>query len=164
MDFTNIAAGSGAINARKDTGKKRHLIALWEAFCIAVDSIWTHKLRSVLTLLGIIIGVASVVTVGGAIEGLGSFVWNRLSSTFGSNTFTVARFLRTNVSYEEFERLYKRNKNIYPEDMRAVEDKCDGCEAVSPLIRVTDEVKRGSHIVYEARVSGVNADMPKIQS
>jgi len=31
--------------------------ALWEAFRIAVDSIWSHKLRSILTLIGIIIGV-----------------------------------------------------------------------------------------------------------
>src|SRR5512138_691282 len=64
---------------------------LWEAFCIATDSIWTHKLRSVLTLVGIIIAIASVVTVGGAIEGMGAFVWKQLSSTFASNTFFVAR-------------------------------------------------------------------------
>jgi putative ABC transport system permease protein len=138
--------------------------AAWEAFCIAVDSIWAHKLRSVLTLLGIIIGVASVVTVGGAIGGVGSYIWGRLSSTFGSNTFIVARIARTNISEEDFEKLIKRNKSLYPEDMRAVEDKCDGCEAISPMIRGTDTVKRGSHIYYDASVSGVNADMPKIQS
>jgi len=137
--------------------------ALWEAFRIAVDSIWTHKLRSVLTLLGIIIGVASVVTVGGAIEGLGSYVSDRVVSTFGSNTFVVARFLRTNISNEDFEEIIKRNKNLYPEDMRAVEEKCDGCEAVSTTLNRTSDVKRGSRTFYDASVTGVNADLPKIQ-
>ena len=164
MDKVNTGLNLRSEKAQKPEGRHRRYAAVWEAFSIAVDSIWTHKLRSVLTLLGIIIGVASVVTVGGAIEGLGSFVWQRLSSTFGSNTFTVARFLRPNVSYEEFEKIYKRNKNLYPADMRAVEEDCDGCEAVSPLIRGTDDIKRGSRVVYDARISGVNADMPKIQA
>jgi len=47
---------------------RRSHAALWEALVIAADSVWSHKLRSFLTLLGIIIGVASVVAVGGAIE------------------------------------------------------------------------------------------------
>ncbi len=162
MNLSKLPSTSST--TREDPPKRQSHTAVWEAFRIAVDSIWTHKLRSVLTLLGIIIGIASVVTVGGAIEGLGAFVWQRLSSTFGSNTFTVARFLRPNVSYEEYERIYKRNKDLYPQDMRAVEEKCDGCEAVSPLIRGSDEVKRGNRVVYDARVSGVNADMPRIQS
>jgi putative ABC transport system permease protein len=148
----------------KKNRKRRSHATLWEAFCIAVDSIWNHRLRSILTLIGIIIGIASVVTVGGAIEGLGSFVSNRLSSVFASNTFTVARFLRTNVSAEDYETLIKRNKNLYPADMRAVEERCKGCEGISPMIRSTDEVKRGSHVISDVRVSGVNADMPNIQS
>lgn len=147
-----------------EKSRRRSFAAIWEAFRIAVDSIWTHKLRSILTLLGIIIGVASVVTVGGAIEGLGSYISDRLSSTFASNTFIVSRIARVNVSAEEFEEIIKRNKNIYPVDMQAVEERCEGCEAISPLIRSTDEVKYGSRIVEDARVSGVNADMPKIQS
>jgi putative ABC transport system permease protein len=145
-------------------GKMHSYTALWEAFCIAIDSIWTHKLRSILTLLGIIIGVASVVTVAGAIGGLSSSISQRLSSAFASNTFLVARFARMNVSAEEWEKLIKRNKNIYPDDMTAVEDKCEGCEAVSPMIRGTDQVKRGSRTFFDASVSGVNADLPRIQT
>ena len=136
---------------------------LWEAFRIAVDSIWTHKLRSVLTLLGIIIGVASVVTVGGAIEGLGYYVSERLVSSFGSNAFIVDRIARVNISYEDYEKLIKKNKRLYPHDMRAVEEICEGCEAISPSMSSSADVKRGSHTFYEASVSGVSADLPKIQ-
>jgi putative ABC transport system permease protein len=143
--------------------KRRSHTALWEAFRIAVDSIWTHKLRSMLTLLGIIIAIASVVTVGGAIEGLGAYVWKQLSSTFASNTFLVARIVRA-TSMEEFERKIKHNKNLHPQDMQAVEAQCEGCEAISPMMRGTDTIKRGSRIFYDANISGISADMPKIQS
>ncbi len=137
--------------------------AVWEAFKIAVDSIWTHKLRSILTLLGVIIGVASVVTVGGAIEGLGYYVKDRLSSTFGSNTFILARVARINLTYEEYEKLIKRNKRLYADDLRAVEEKCDGCEAVTPMLRNRDDVKVGNKTFYDANVQGVSADLPRIQ-
>jgi hypothetical protein len=43
------------------------------SFGLAVDSIRAHKLRSFLTLLGVIIGVGSVILVGAAIDGLGTY-------------------------------------------------------------------------------------------
>ncbi len=138
--------------------------ALLEAFRISLDSIWTHKLRSVLTLLGIVIGIASVVTVGAAIEGLGSFISNRVSNVLGGNAFIVARIARVNMSAEEFEKVIKRNKDLRPEDMKAVEDRCDGCEAISPMYSRTDDAKRGDRTFFDASISGVNPDLLKIQS
>jgi putative ABC transport system permease protein len=158
--FLNIEAST---EKAKNSGKRRSHTALWEAFCIAVDSIWCHRLRSMLTLLGIIIAIASVVTVGGAIEGLGAFAWKQLSSAFASNTFLVARIVRAN-SMEEFEKKIKNNKPIYAEDMRAVEERCNDCEAISPMMQGTDIVKRGNKVTYDVTVSGVSADMPKIQT
>jgi len=145
----------------------RHLqshAALWEAFRIAADSIWNHRLRSALTLLGIVIGVASVVAVGGAIEGLGSFVSDRLVATFGSNTFIVARIARMNISSEEHEELARRNKRIRPDDLEAVEGRCEDCEAVSPMLGGSDDAKRESRVFYDATIQGVDSDLPKIQA
>lgn len=149
---------------RKHTDRSRALAALWEAFRIAIDSIWNHKLRSILTLLGIIIGIVSVVTVGGAIGGLGDFISQSISSTLGSNTFVVDRFARMNASAEEWEKLVKRNKDLHREDLVSVEQKCESCDAISPLIRNRDDAKRGSHTAYDASVQGINQDLPKIQS
>jgi putative ABC transport system permease protein len=146
----------------RSTGNRSNA-AVWEAVKIAADSIWAHKLRSILTLLGIIIGVASVVTVGGAIEGLGAYVNERLVSTFGSNTFTLARIARMNVSSEDWEKLIKRNKRIYSEDLEAVQERCEGCEAVVPRLRNTDDAKSRNRTFYDAAVSGINQDLPRIQ-
>jgi len=58
---------------------------------LAVDSIRAHKLRSFLTLLGMIMGVASVILVGAAIDGLGSYTDNITSRAFGSDSFLSPR-------------------------------------------------------------------------
>jgi putative ABC transport system permease protein len=149
--------------ARKRSRRLQPLATLWEAFRIAGDSIWTHKLRSVLTLLGIIIGVASVVAVGGAIEGLGYYVKDRLVSTFGSNTFMVARIARVNMSQEEYEKVIKRNKRLYLDDMRAVERRCEDCAAINTNMGRTADAKAGNRTFYDATVRGVTEDAPKIQ-
>lgn len=142
--------------------RRSSLTAVWEAFFVAVDSIWSHKLRSALTLLGVIIGVASVVAVGGAIEGFGAYLSGTLSSVFGNNTFILGQILSAD-SYDEYEKKIKRNKPIYLEDLRAVDARCDDCDAISPNMNAIDDAKYGSHTFYEARVSGVSADLPKIQ-
>ena len=158
-----MAESFPSISGNKGNRGNRTLDALWEAFRIAVDSIWTHKLRSILTLLGIIIGMASVVVVGGAIEGLSSYVSDRLISTFGSNTLIVDRFPMINVSEEEFEKMIKRNKRLYVTDMHAVDKLCDGCEAIAPSMSGTDDIKRLDQIFYDASINGVSEDTPKIQ-
>jgi putative ABC transport system permease protein len=143
---------------------RRSNAAIWEALVIAVDSIWSHKLRSFLTLLGVIIGVASVVAVGASIEGLGTYVNDRLTSVFGSNSFILARIARVGeLSEEEWEKLIKRNKRIYPDDLRALEERCDGCTAISPVLRTRDDAKFSNETFYDADVTGVSADLPKIQ-
>ncbi len=55
---------------------------LLTAIALAFDSIRVHKLRSFLTLLGVIIGVASVILVGSAIEGLGVYAQQSTAKAF----------------------------------------------------------------------------------
>ena len=58
----------------------------WNAFGIAVDSIRTHPLRTSLTLVGIVIGVASVVLVGAAINGMSAYAKDTTTKAFGSES------------------------------------------------------------------------------
>src|SRR4030081_119077 len=59
------------------------------ALSLALDSIRSHKLRSFLTLLGVIIGVASVILVGSAIDGLGLYAEESTAKAFGSESYMV---------------------------------------------------------------------------
>jgi putative ABC transport system permease protein len=84
-------------------------------------------------------------------------------SSFGSNAFIVSRIARLNISQEDWEQLIKRNKRLYPEDMRAVEAKCEGCSAISTMMNGTADAKRGNRTFYDASIQGVTEDIPKIQ-
>jgi ABC-type lipoprotein release transport system permease subunit len=73
---------------------------------IAVQSIFAHKLRAFLTLIGIIIGVASVVVVGASINGFNSYVVEAVSKAIGVNHFMIARMARVgDTTIDEWERM-----------------------------------------------------------
>src|ERR1017187_8750770 len=73
------------------SGLPRSLHQFQNAFGLALDSIRAHKLRSFLTLLGAIIGVARVILAGAAIDGLGVYAENITAEDFGSDSFLVAQ-------------------------------------------------------------------------
>ena len=70
-----------------------------EAIKLAVESIWGHKLRSFLTLLGVIFGVATVIVVVSLIEGFNKYVDEKIAN-IGTNAFSVQKF-----SIEDFSSL-----------------------------------------------------------
>src|ERR1700684_4317276 len=72
-------------------GQVRLSYQLMSALGLAWDSIRAHKLRSFLTLLGVIIGVASVILVGSAIDGLGLYAEESTAKAFGSESYLVAQ-------------------------------------------------------------------------
>ena len=70
-----------------DPGGQRLLYTFVTASGLALASLRAHKLRTFLTLLGVIIGVGSVVLVGAAIEGLGNYAEETTSKAFGSDSW-----------------------------------------------------------------------------
>src|SRR5258708_14008347 len=82
-----------------------------DALRIAMQSILAHKLRAFLTLIGIIIGVASVVTVGASISGLNTYVVDKVAKILGRNHFMIARLAANGpLSVGDFERMTRRKK------------------------------------------------------
>src|SRR3979490_2320546 len=73
--------------AETSSARVRFIYELTSALSLAWDSIRSHKLRSFLTLLGVIIGVASVILVGSAIDGLGLYAQESTAKAFGSESF-----------------------------------------------------------------------------
>ena len=61
-----------------------------EAFRIAVQSLWANKLRSVLTLLGVVIGVASVIAVVTLVNGANVYVATKINHQ-GADVFTISQ-------------------------------------------------------------------------
>jgi len=133
------------------------------AFRLAFDSIRAHKLRSFLTLLGVIIGVASVILVGAAIDGVGVYAKTSASKAFGAESFVVARIAGNGMSRREYFDHLKRNKPIGNEEMRFVKAEVGSEVLFSPYHNHTSDVKRENLTCEDTNVYGVSADMPAIR-
>ena len=99
--------------------------ALWEAFFVAAASLRQNKLRTALTLIGIIVGVTAVISVVTIIKGLDQTVAQTFSSQ-GSTVFTISKRPRVITSREDFIKFNKR-KDITEEDAEAIFRLCTNC-------------------------------------
>jgi putative ABC transport system permease protein len=134
------------------------------AFVLAVGSIRAHKLRSFLTLLGVIIGVASVILVGSAISGLGTYAEASTAKAFGSDTFLVAQIAATgHMTRRQFFDKLRQNKPIGDADERYLESVSGEQVLYSPYRNRTVDVKRENATCEETTVIGVNASMARIR-
>ncbi|MGH9357232.1 MAG: ABC transporter permease, partial [Terriglobia bacterium] len=81
-----------------------------EAFGIALGELRSHKLRSFLTLLGVVISTATLIVVMGVVNGLNQYVAQHLAN-LGANTFILTEF-RRGQSYKEHLEAMRRNRPI----------------------------------------------------
>ncbi len=101
------------------------LAALWEAFLVAAASLRQNKLRTGLTLIGIIVGVTAVIAVVTIIKGLDQTVASTFSSQ-GSTVFTISKRPQVITSREDFIKFNKR-KDVVREDAEAIFRACTAC-------------------------------------
>ncbi len=99
--------------------------ALWEAFLVAATSLRANKLRTALTLVGIIVGVTAVIAVVTIIKGLDQTVAQTFSSQ-GSTVFTISKRPRVITSREDFIK-YNKRKDITEEDAESIFRLCTAC-------------------------------------
>ncbi len=150
--------------SQSGSGFSRSLHSFQNAFSLAMDSIRSHKLRSFLTLLGVIIGVASVIMVGSAIDGLGVYAETSTAKAFGSESFLVAQIAATGrMSRREYFDKVKRNKPIRTTDARYLEGINGDKVLYSPYRNHTSDVKRDNLTCEDTTIIGVSADMVQIR-
>jgi putative ABC transport system permease protein len=143
-------------------GFVRYWYGLTTALGLAVDSLRAHKLRSFLTLLGVIIGVGSVVLVGAAIEGMGLYAEQSTSKIFGSESFLLAQ-VGTAGNYREYIEKLKRNKRIRAEDLLYLEATTGDRVLYSPYRVHAEEFKHNGVTFEEGSLLGVGSALPEIR-
>jgi putative ABC transport system permease protein len=135
-----------------------------DALKIAVQSIFAHKLRAFLTLIGIIIGVASVVTVGASISGLNTYVVDKVAKVLGSNHFMMARMAsHGRLSDDDYERMNRRNKRLNWDEYEWVRDHCLSCAEVGAAVQTGSDLKQDGIEFPGAAVFGATANMVDIE-
>lgn len=127
--------------------------ALWEAFLVASSSLRTNKLRTALTLMGIVVGVTAVIAVVTIIKGLDKTVAQTFSSQ-GSTVFTVSKKPAIIKSREDFITFNKR-KDVTDEDAEAIARLCTACWRVGVAANAFETVKHADQKADSVRVRGV---------
>ena len=130
-----------------------------EGIIIALRSLVANKLRSILTLIGVIIGVMTVIAVVSIISGMNRYVEAEISS-LGSTTFLIRKFGLI-TSDEQWHEQVKR-KNFTLDDMEAVEESCPDCWKVGAEAFAWRKVKYKNKHLSRMTIIGATANITEI--
>lgn len=128
--------------------------AVWEAFRVAMASLRSNKLRTALTLIGIVVGVSAVIAVVTIIDGLNMTVAQTFSSQ-GSTVFTISKSPQIITSREDFIK-FNRRKDVTNEDAEAITRLCASCWRTGVAANAIETVKFGNQKAENVRIRGVS--------
>ncbi len=134
---------------------------LLEGFRIALWSLVANPLRSFLTLLGVIIGVAAIISVVAVINGLNLYVQEKIIF-LGPGTFEVSRFgIITN--HKQFLEAIRRNRDLRIADAEAIRDRCPLAEKVAVKVYGMGDVRFRGQTVRSTSLKGITHEILQIE-
>src|ERR1700747_2298178 len=138
------------------------MIGVGDNVSLALDSIRAHKLRASLPVLGITMGVATLITVMTIVQGANLYVEQKIAN-LGTNVFQIAR---TPFAVTDFNIIIKalKYKKIELEDMAAVAEGCSACEEVGASASASVRARSGDKELQDVSFYGQTASMADIDS
>ena len=137
-------------------------MTLIEAIRLALQSLWGNKMRSILTLLGVVIGVASVILVVTLTNGAKNFVTSKID-TYGADVVTISKMPQTFITIDEYLAFQKR-KDITFDDYKAIVSDCKSCESVGARRESTGSVVYGKNSTTDTDIRGWTWTMPALSN
>jgi putative ABC transport system permease protein len=132
-----------------------------EAIRIALQSLWVNKLRSVLTLLGVVIGVAAVIAVVTFVSGINDYVAQKVFN-LGADVFFIFKVSPAVTNVDHYLEGEKR-KDLTMEDYQAVAEGCRDCKYIGAVVRnETGKVKYAEQSISDTSVRGITPSMAPI--
>src|SRR5215467_4295648 len=135
----------------------RRGVSLKEPTMIALETLRQHKLRSFLTLLGVILSVCTLIVVVSMVQGANKYVAEKVAD-FGSNVCMMMRFPLI-TSAEQYVKLARSNKNVTWDDYEYVRDNMSLADSVGLEVRRLGKVKYQAETIEDVDVRGVSANM-----
>ena len=135
-------------------------LAVGEAVQIAAGSLWAHKLRTMLTLLGVVIGVTAVIAVVSVVNGLNGYVAEKIFN-LGADVILINRGPSVITTIEQIQETQKRRKFRF-DDYEALRDNCRSCVAVAANLGKIGQVKYGMEYLSDANIIGFTHEMPQV--
>ena len=137
-----------------------------ETLKLALAAIWAHKLRSALTLLGMIVGVTAFVVVVSLIQGFNRYVDEKIAG-IGAKSFTIQRFnpLEDFKDTDTIAAAQRRNKELTLDDYDYLKQRATLIGKIGAKARGTpSQVKRGTEVLDDVFVSGATANCVDIEN
>jgi putative ABC transport system permease protein len=135
----------------------------FEALKLALAAILGHKLRSFLTLLGVIFGVATVIVVVSLVEGFNAYVDEKIAD-IGTNAFAVRKYSIDDFSsVEALNAARRRNKDIRLDDVEALRAHGGAIREVGAKADTLGEVKYGPTSLSRIHISATTANIADIE-
>lgn len=134
-----------------------------EALKLAFASILAHKLRSFLTLLGVIFGVATVIVVVSLVEGFNAYVDEKIAN-IGTNAFSVQRFsVEDFSSVEVLNAARRRNKDVTLEDLQALKTRGGNIKDAGGKAGSMADIKFGDKSLLNVQVKATSQNIAEIE-
>src|SRR5579859_3747239 len=149
-------------------GARRENITLWvtsrEAFWIAVDALRTHKLRSFLTLLGVVIATTTLIVVMSVVNGMNLYIAEHIAN-LGVNTFVLDQF-QWGQTWVDFVKAQRTNRPIRMEDLQFLKENVVGAKAIaaSAGLGIPPDARYQNHVIHEVGVAGVTPNIIEVGS
>jgi putative ABC transport system permease protein len=142
------------------TLRSKSVVSFKEPAMIALETLRTHKLRSFLTLLGVILSVCTLLLVVALVSGSNKYIADRVAN-FGANVFLVNQYPIV-TSQEEFLKLQRHNRKVTWEDYEFVRDNMGLAKNVGFRQRRVVQSKYKTKDLEETQLQGVTANMGEI--
>lgn len=142
--------------------RHRELFSAWvtarEAFWIAIEALNTHKLRSFLTLLGVVIATTTLIVVMSVINGMNLYIADHVAN-LGVNTFILSQY-KWAQGYESWLKARRRNRPIRLEDYRFLKENLEGYKTIGASAEYWGRTAHyESQTIYDVDLSGVTPSM-----
>jgi putative ABC transport system permease protein len=128
-----------------------------EALWIALEALRAHKLRSFLTLLGVVIATTTLIVVISVIHGMNLYIADHVAN-LGANVFILDKYNWGNISDEEFRREQQHNKPLRLDEYEYLKDALQGYENIGARANLSRNsapaVRYQTHSLYEVLISG----------
>src|SRR5437879_678945 len=138
------------------------MLALRDNFAQTYAALRTHKLRTSLTMLGLTMGVATLITVMTLVQGANLYVEQKIAN-LGTNVFQIAR---TPFAVTDFNIIIKslKYKKIEMEDVIAIAARCPACEAVGASASTNTRARYQGKEATDVSLAGQTASMADIDT
>src|SRR4051794_13080514 len=128
------------------------MLRFGDNLALAVDSIRAHKLRASLTVLGLTMGVATLIAVMTLVQGANLYVEQKIAN-LGTNVFRIGRLPFAVTDFLALTRA-QRNRFFYPDDVQALAENCAPCQWIGATLSSSTSLRYHDRSLDDASIYG----------